>query len=91
MTSRGFLVLPNSTPQCDNLCIATLHRVSKTKGDAMQSLERFPVTVGIRLTEAQANQLRERAAADDRRPSAFARRLIMDGLARFDAERQGQE
>lgn len=46
----------------------------------MQSTELMPVTIGIRLTARQAGKLRALAAADDRRPSAVARRIIAAAL-----------
>ena len=49
-----------------------------------------PITVGVRVTTAMAAQLRQIAEADDRTPSAVARRIIADALARKAAETQNR-
>jgi predicted transcriptional regulator len=49
----------------------------------MQTVARMPDTIAIRLTSAHAAKLRALAAADDRRPSALARRLLVDALAQL--------
>lgn len=50
----------------------------------MQRQERLSTTVGIRLTETQVDRLRALAVADDRRPSAVARRIIAAALDQRD-------
>ena len=50
----------------------------------MQTAVRMPDTIGIRLTAEHAAKLRALAAADDRRPSALARRLLVDALAQLE-------
>ncbi len=57
----------------------------------MQTAERMPDTIGIRLTSQHAAKLRALAAADDRRPSALARRLLVDALARLEDTPKGSE
>jgi hypothetical protein len=42
----------------------------------------YPITIGVRVTADQARRLRDLAAADDRPPSSFARRLLVDALER---------
>ena len=44
--------------------------------------DRKPITVGVRVTTAMAAQLRQIAEADDRTPSAVARRIIAEHLAK---------
>jgi predicted transcriptional regulator len=46
----------------------------------MPTTARYPITIGVRVTEAQARTLRRLAAADDRPPSSLARRLLTDAL-----------
>ena len=41
---------------------------------------RYPVTFGVRLPASAAEQLRQLAAADDRPPTALARRLLIEAL-----------
>lgn len=50
----------------------------------MVTAEHMPATIGIRLTSHHARKLRALAAADDRRPSALARRLLLDALAQLE-------
>lgn len=50
----------------------------------MQTAEPMPDTIGIRLTSEHAAKLRALAAADDRRPSALARQLLIDSLSRLE-------
>ncbi len=57
----------------------------------MQTVERMPDTIAIRLTAGHAAKLRALAAADDRRPSALARRLLIDALARLDPKEKESE
>ena len=44
--------------------------------------DRKPITVGVRMTTDLAAQIREIAKADDRTPSAVARRIIAEHLAK---------
>ena len=43
----------------------------------------YPITIGVRVTADQAQRLRDLAEADDRRPSALARRLLIESLDRY--------
>ena len=56
----------------------------------MQTAECMPDTIGIRLTREHAAKLRALAAADDRRPSALARRLLVDALARLETPKESE-
>jgi hypothetical protein len=46
----------------------------------MEGKQRLPVTFGIRLSVAHAEQLRQLAESDDRAPTAVARRFIVRAL-----------
>ena len=48
----------------------------------------YPAVIGIRLTEAQAAQLRQIAAKDDRAPGALARRIIVEHLGKWQTDQQ---
>ncbi len=57
----------------------------KAKGAlSMVTAEHMPDTIGIRLTSQHAAKLRALAAADDRKVSALARRLLVDALAQLE-------
>jgi hypothetical protein len=45
------------------------------------TVDRYTELIGVRLTERDAERLRQLAAADDRQPSALARRLLVRALA----------
>jgi predicted transcriptional regulator len=49
----------------------------------MVSAMTYPITIGVRVTTEQAKRLRDLAEADDRRPSALARRLLIESLDRY--------
>jgi predicted transcriptional regulator len=49
----------------------------------MVSAVTYPITIGVRVTTEQAKRLRDLAEADDRRPSALARRLLIESLDRY--------
>lgn len=57
----------------------------------MVTADHMPDTIGIRLTSQHAAKLRALAAADDRRPSALARRLLIEALARMETPKEGEE
>ncbi len=46
----------------------------------MHTTEPLPITIGVRLTAGQAGKLRALANADDRRPSALARKMLAAAL-----------
>jgi predicted transcriptional regulator len=49
----------------------------------MTNARAYPITIGVRVTAEQAKRLRDLAEADDRRPSALARRLLIESLDRY--------
>ncbi len=51
----------------------------------MQETKTLPITMGIRLTADQAKRRRALAVADDRRPSALARRMVAEALALYES------
>jgi hypothetical protein len=60
------------------------YAVNESKGGPMgRGTITYPMVVGIRLTVDQAAKLHALATADDRPPSTLARRLVVEGLARY--------
>jgi predicted transcriptional regulator len=46
---------------------------------------KYPAVVSVRLPAEAAERLEKRAAADDRAPSAWARKAVLDALKRSEA------
>ena len=50
---------------------------------------KYPSVLGVRLTADAAEQLARKAELDDRSPSGYARKLILDNLLRTDEPKAG--
>ena len=56
----------------------------------MASKALYPITVGVRLSVDQARRS-PIAAADDRRPSSLARRLLIGAIEQYDSRPRPEE
>lgn len=56
----------------------------------MESTAALPAFIGVRVSAEQAAKLRKVAAADDRPTSSLIRRLLADGLARYETPQSGE-
>jgi len=57
--------------------------------DTATKSRKYPSVLGVRLPPGAAEQLARKAELDDRSPSGYARKLILDSLLQADEPKTG--